>query len=140
MKAELSPVQLDYPGSGWESVNDAAALGWAPDRLAQAGAHARSIGTAALMIVQNGRVVLQEGEVETRFNVHSIRKSLLSALIGIEVAAGCIDLAATLEELDSRWDITQLQASRSRPILDMHRLAAENPVWVVCATRGQNDD
>ena len=31
------------------------------------------------------------------------------------------------------WDVTQLQAARSRPILDMHRLAAENPVWVVCA-------
>jgi len=47
---------------------------------------------------------------------------------------------AMLKQLESRWDITQLQASLSRPILDMHRLAAESPVWVVCATRGQNDD
>ena len=47
---------------------------------------------------------------------------------------------AMLKQLNARWDITQLQASRSRPILDMHRLAAENPVWVVCATRGQNHD
>lgn len=31
------------------------------------------------------------------------------------------------------WDVLQLQAARSRPILDMHRMAAENPVWVVCA-------
>ncbi|MEQ6342692.1 MAG: precorrin-6y C5,15-methyltransferase (decarboxylating) subunit CbiE [Gammaproteobacteria bacterium] len=43
---------------------------------------------------------------------------------------------ATLKALDAEWDITQLQASRSRPILDMHRLAAENPVWILCATRG----
>lgn len=42
---------------------------------------------------------------------------------------------ATLKDLDAQWDITQLQASRSRPILDMHRLAAENPVWVVCAQK-----
>lgn len=41
---------------------------------------------------------------------------------------------ATLTELGAHWDITQLQASRSRPILGMHRLAAENPVWIVCAT------
>lgn len=42
---------------------------------------------------------------------------------------------STLKELDAEWDIIQLQASRSRPILDMHRLAAENPVWILCATR-----
>ncbi len=45
---------------------------------------------------------------------------------------------ATLKALDVEyveWDITQLQASRSRPILDMYRLVAENSVWVVCATR-----
>lgn len=33
------------------------------------------------------------------------------------------------------WDVLQLQAARSKPILDMHRMAAENPVWLVCAQR-----
>lgn len=47
---------------------------------------------------------------------------------------------AMLKTLGAQWDITQLQASRSRPILDMHRLAAENPVWVVCAMRGEHHD
>ena len=119
MNAELPPLQDEYPEAGWESADDPAAAGWAPDRLAQAGAHARSIGTAALMIVQNGRVVLREGEVGTRFNVHSIRKSLLSALIGIEVAAGRIDLAATLEELglDDRRGLSQTE--RGATVLDL---------------------
>ncbi|WP_089724213.1 precorrin-6y C5,15-methyltransferase (decarboxylating) subunit CbiE [Candidatus Thiosymbion oneisti] len=36
------------------------------------------------------------------------------------------------------WDVTQLQASRSRSVLDMHRLAAENPVWILCAQVGEN--
>ncbi len=40
---------------------------------------------------------------------------------------------ATLKELNAEWDVTQLQASRSQPILDMHRMAAQNPVWVVTA-------
>jgi precorrin-6Y C5,15-methyltransferase (decarboxylating) len=31
--------------------------------------------------------------------------------------------------------VLQLQASRSKPILHMHRMAAENPVWIVCARR-----
>jgi len=45
-----------------------------------------------------------------------------------------------LKELGAHWDLTQLQSSRSRPILDMHRLAAENPVWVVCATKEENNE
>jgi len=38
-----------------------------------------------------------------------------------------------LKQLDVNWDVTQLQASRSKPILHMHRMQAENPVWIVCA-------
>ena len=33
------------------------------------------------------------------------------------------------------WDVVQLQASRSQPILDMHRMAAQNPVWIVTASK-----
>lgn len=42
---------------------------------------------------------------------------------------------ATLGALGAAWDVVQLQASRSQPILDMHRMAAQNPVWVVTAWR-----
>ncbi|OIR06092.1 putative cobalt-precorrin-6Y C(15)-methyltransferase [mine drainage metagenome] len=44
---------------------------------------------------------------------------------------------ATLIALSAVWDVTQLQASRSQPILHMHRLQAENPVWIVSAQRKQ---
>ncbi len=40
----------------------------------------------------------------------------------------------TLKEASVQWDVVQLQASRSKPILSMQRLQAENPVWIVCAT------
>lgn len=43
---------------------------------------------------------------------------------------------AALKTHGAAWDVTQLHAARSQPILDMHRLAAENPVWIVCARRG----
>ncbi|MBI2308124.1 MAG: precorrin-6y C5,15-methyltransferase (decarboxylating) subunit CbiE [Rhodocyclales bacterium] len=33
------------------------------------------------------------------------------------------------------WDVVQLQASRSQPILDMHRMAAQNPVWIITAKK-----
>jgi precorrin-6Y C5,15-methyltransferase (decarboxylating) len=44
---------------------------------------------------------------------------------------------STLGTLGAIWDVTQLQASRSQPILHMHRLQAENPVWIVSAQEGQ---
>ncbi|PLK47763.1 precorrin-6y C5,15-methyltransferase (decarboxylating) subunit CbiE [Uliginosibacterium sp. TH139] len=43
---------------------------------------------------------------------------------------------AALEEAGAQWDVLQLQAARSKPILAMHRMAAENPVWIVCARQG----
>jgi precorrin-6Y C5,15-methyltransferase (decarboxylating) len=43
---------------------------------------------------------------------------------------------ATLKEQRASWDVLQLQGSRSKPILHMHRMAAENPVWIVCAQTG----
>jgi precorrin-6Y C5,15-methyltransferase (decarboxylating) len=45
-----------------------------------------------------------------------------------------------LQSLGATWDVLQLQAARSKPILDMHRMAAENPVWIVCAQAAQNKE
>jgi len=42
----------------------------------------------------------------------------------------------TLKQLGVTWDVVQLQANRSRPILHMQRLQAENPVWIVSAQAG----
>ena len=42
---------------------------------------------------------------------------------------------STLKAAGATWDVVQLQASRSQPILDMHRLAAQNPVWIVTASK-----
>jgi precorrin-6Y C5,15-methyltransferase (decarboxylating) len=47
------------------------------------------------------------------------------------LAAGTAALGAA----DAAWEVVQLQASRSQPILGMHRLAAQNPVWIVTAAR-----
>jgi precorrin-6Y C5,15-methyltransferase (decarboxylating) len=48
---------------------------------------------------------------------------------------------ATLQAMEGvSWDVLQLQAARSKPILHMHRMAAENPVWIVCARREAQHD
>lgn len=45
------------------------------------------------------------------------------------------DALTALKACGAMWDVTLIQAARSQPILHMHRLAAENPVWVVCAQK-----
>jgi len=57
---------------------------------------------------------------------------LVMNFVTIENMATAIE---TLKVLEANWDMTQLQASRSQPILHMHRMQAENPVWVVSAQR-----
>jgi CubicO group peptidase (beta-lactamase class C family) len=90
--------QDDVPGIDWARVTPEQS-GWSADGLAQARAYAQSIGTATLLIVQHGRIVDSWGDITRRIELHSIRKSLLSALIGIAVADGRIRLDATLGSL-----------------------------------------
>ncbi|MBV2192106.1 MAG: precorrin-6y C5,15-methyltransferase (decarboxylating) subunit CbiE [Azonexus sp.] len=42
---------------------------------------------------------------------------------------------AALQAGGAAWEVVQLQSSRSQPILDMHRMAAQNPVWIVTASK-----
>jgi CubicO group peptidase (beta-lactamase class C family) len=56
-------------------------------------------GSAALLILYDGKVALSWGEVETKYPIHSIRKAFLNSLYGIHVERGDIDLDMTLEEL-----------------------------------------
>lgn len=52
------------------------------------------------MIVYQGRVVDGWGDLERRFECHSLRKSFLSALYGVQAARGNVDLEATLADLE----------------------------------------
>src|SRR5690349_9428095 len=72
---------------------------WNKAVLDEAWAYAEKIQSAAIMVVEGGRVVASWGDLERRFMCHSIRKSFLSALYGIHVAEGRIDLGSSLAEL-----------------------------------------
>jgi len=69
------------------------------EALTRAHDYARSIGTASLVAIQHGRMIDSWGEIDRRLELHSVRKSLLSALIGIAVAQRKIDLDASLGSL-----------------------------------------
>lgn len=96
---DRSTSHPELPGLHWRLLGKPEERGWSSQKLAAAKAYADSLDTAALMIIDNGVLVWQWGETSKRFNVHSIRKSFLSALYGIAVARKEINPNATLEQL-----------------------------------------
>jgi CubicO group peptidase (beta-lactamase class C family) len=101
-----------FPGASWEQVAAPESAGWSSGKLGLARDYSKTIKTAAVMVVAGGRVIDQWGETATKFNIHSIRKSLLSALYGIHVADGDIDLSKTMEELgvdDNAPSLTEVE-------------------------------
>jgi CubicO group peptidase (beta-lactamase class C family) len=89
------------PAWEWEAwtEDEARELGWSPEGLAAAREFAGGISTEAVMIVTGGKIVDSWGPLDRKFNAHSIRKSLLSAMAGIRVAEGVLKLDATMEAL-----------------------------------------
>ncbi len=90
-----------FPGAAWErlSESEASAAGWSREKLTAARDYAATIDTEAVMIITQGKVLDSWGAVDQKFNVHSIRKSLISALCGLQVADGKLRLQATMAEL-----------------------------------------
>jgi CubicO group peptidase (beta-lactamase class C family) len=76
-------------------------LGWQPTRLNAVFEHAATLSTDVMMIVTDAQVVGAFGNLEKPYNLHSVRKSFLSALIGQHIGSGekQIPLDATLAEL-----------------------------------------
>jgi CubicO group peptidase (beta-lactamase class C family) len=87
-----------FPGANWQHIAPAQA-GWSEVRLAEARAFSAEIRSSAVFIVQHGKVVAEWGDTAKPMELASVRKSLLSALIGIAVADHLINLDSTLGEL-----------------------------------------
>ena len=88
-----------WPSAHWATADDPAALGWSVEKLRKVQEYSRAYAPTALMIVQDGKVIVSWGEIANKVNIRSARKSLLSALYGIGVAEGHIRLDQTLNEV-----------------------------------------
>lgn len=66
--------------------------------------------------------------------------TLVMNFVTLENLATATAALRALEADAIAWDVLQLQAARSKPILQMHRMAAENPVWIVCARRREPEE
>lgn len=117
------------------SAADPAALGWSGSDLAALDARAEELGSAALMIVQGGEIVYSRGEIERPFLLHSLRKSVMSAMIGVLVDNGAITLDTTLAELEID-DLPGLtETERSATVRDI--ITARSGVYIASAAETQ---
>jgi CubicO group peptidase (beta-lactamase class C family) len=89
-----SPKQV-YPGANWEH-NQA---GLPPEVVREVDVFIRTLDTTSLMVVKDGKVVYEYGNVAEPAYLASARKSVLSMLYGPYVANGTIRLDATLKDL-----------------------------------------
>ena len=97
---QLDPARAEdgFPGTEWERVTPRE-LGWSEAELTQVRAFSEQFAGSAVMIVQHGKVVAEWGDTAKRMELASVRKSLLSALIGMAVSEHQINLDSTLGEL-----------------------------------------
>lgn len=117
-------------------------VGYSSQELDEVKHFAEQSGYAAMMALHDGKVFFSWGEITKNYKCHSIRKPFLSALFGIHVEQGKIDLDATLEELgiddippsltsdEKQATVRDLLMSRSGVY---HEAAAEDSVMI--ATR-----
>jgi CubicO group peptidase (beta-lactamase class C family) len=96
----FGPAQAEdgFPGVEWEHA--ATESGWSEAGLAQARAFSDQIRSSAVIVVHHGKVVAEWGDTTKRTELASVRKSLLSALIGIAVSDHLVSLDSTLGELN----------------------------------------
>lgn len=91
--------QDKFPGKTWDIVKNQENLGYSSAKLELAQKYTEGIKTAAVVIVVDGVILKEWGEVDVKFMTHSVRKSFLSALYGNYVRKGVIDLDKTMENL-----------------------------------------
>ncbi|MBS0223353.1 MAG: serine hydrolase [Proteobacteria bacterium] len=96
--AWADPPADHFPGETWEHA-DPAQSGWSMELLAKAKAWSQTIESSAVMIIQHGAVVAEWGDTQKRMELASVRKSLLSALIGNAVSRRQISLSTPIGKL-----------------------------------------
>ena len=88
-----------YPGASWEHVRTPEAAGWSSRGLDSVRARLATLPSTGFMAVAGGRVLMQYGDVDTLTYLASVRKSILSMLMGSYVANGTLRLDRTLAEI-----------------------------------------
>jgi len=126
------------PGDHWMRYTNVAEAGFDAAKLEAAHQTWKALPSSAFMVVVDGAVVADWGDVGRRFMCHSVRKSFMSALYGIYWDQGKIELNKTMadEGIDDYPD-PLMPSERQARILDL--LKARSGVFHPAAYAGRTD-
>jgi CubicO group peptidase (beta-lactamase class C family) len=99
---------------------------------------ADSLQSGAVMIVYRGSVLAAWGDVSRKLQMHSMRKSLTSALYGTALAERRIDLSATIGQLGVRDTTALTDAERRATVRDI--ISARSGVYLPAAYAPADQD
>ena len=104
-------AQSEFPGRTWEKYANLHEAGFSKEKIALAKTAYDQTQAAALLVIHDGKVLVDWGDNTRKFMIHSIRKSFLNALIGIYEEKGDLQINQTLEELniDDKIPLTNIE-------------------------------
>ncbi len=115
-------------GTSWERAESPEDLGWSSAWLDSVGTKLSEAGSAAYLVVTDGRIVYEWGDVSYPFRCHSVRKSIMSGLYGPYVVEGAIDRDATLADLGIEESPPLTETERTATVADL--LKARSGVYI----------
>jgi CubicO group peptidase (beta-lactamase class C family) len=137
--ASALPLKAQVASSGaWQQYAIAEDAGFTASALERARHYADSVKSGAVMAVYRGRVLAAWGDVARELELHSVRKSLVSALYGAGVAEGRIDLDRTLGELGIEDRVPLSEQERRARLRDI--IAARSGVYLPAAYADAEQD
>ncbi|WP_181373067.1 serine hydrolase [Massilia glaciei] len=117
----ISPEQAGYSSEKLEKLREAL----------------HSSGSQSMVLLHDGKVFFEWGDIRKKILVHSIRKALLSSLYGIYVERGAIDLQQTLAQLDID-DAPQALNAQERSALLLDLLKSRSGVYHAAAAEAES--
>ena len=106
-----------YPDSVWLQYSSPEDAGFVPSRVDKVKKLYEENAFSALLVIKDGAIAIDWGENERRFPIHSIRKSILSALYGKHSSA--IDFEASLKALNFNDNSMLTEEELSATLFDL---------------------
>ncbi|MBN3035055.1 MAG: serine hydrolase [Bacteroidales bacterium] len=97
--AVTAQISESESSQGWMMYKNPEEAGFNTESLNRIREYFNESGPASLFVVYKGKVLLALGEYQRRFSCHSIRKSIVNSVYGINVDRGVIDPGRTLDQL-----------------------------------------
>lgn len=97
--APIDKTTATFPNARWEKIDKAEDAGFLSSKLDLVAHQYNQHQSAALLVIYKGKILYERGDINHKYQSHSLRKSFLSALYGNYVKNGDINLDWTMADL-----------------------------------------